>query len=135
MLSWREIEEKILVIFGFTHPYYFTDDRLVEYFYQVAELTDMEVAFAPIVRHCEKIGLPDGKECKGQAVWGVWRTSGLSIYTWEIGKVTIVIHTCKDFQEDKVIEFTKKFFLMRDMEYRVVRFPESVGIGNGEENN
>jgi hypothetical protein len=125
MNSWRDIKEQILVITGFTHPSYFTEDKIARYFIEVSELTGMQIAKMPVFNLFEeKIPLPDGSFCSGLSAWGVWTTSGMSIYTWDIGKITFVIHTCKEFDSKKVVDFTRSYFFLGDYEWDEIKIPK-----------
>lgn len=43
--------------------------------------------------------------------------SGISVYVWSSAKfLSLIIYTCKDFDEQKAIEFTKKFWDITEVE-------------------
>jgi S-adenosylmethionine decarboxylase len=43
--------------------------------------------------------------------------SGISVYVWSNAKfLSLIIYTCKDFDEQKAIEFTKKFWNIVEVE-------------------
>lgn len=43
--------------------------------------------------------------------------SGISVYVWSNAKfLSLIIYTCKDFDEQKAIEFTKKFWNISEVE-------------------
>ena len=51
----------------------------------------------------------------GWSAYMSWKESGMHVYTWEETNerpnfISIDIYTCKDFDLDKVIDFTKKSF-------------------------
>lgn len=54
----------------------------------------------------------------GIAGFIAWVESGCSIYTWDKFKFfTVDIYTCKQFSVEKAVNFTKKFFKCREIEY------------------
>lgn len=43
--------------------------------------------------------------------------SGIAIYVWENAKfVSVVVYTCKPFDEPRAVEFTRRFFVARELE-------------------
>jgi hypothetical protein len=42
------------------------------------------------------------------------KTSGVAIYTWEVGKISITIHTCKEFDTELIRDFTVHHFVMQE---------------------
>jgi S-adenosylmethionine decarboxylase len=44
--------------------------------------------------------------------------SGIAIYVWENAKfVSVVVYTCKQFDERRAIEFTRRFFETTELEH------------------
>jgi S-adenosylmethionine/arginine decarboxylase-like enzyme len=45
--------------------------------------------------------------------------SGVAVYTWESARfLSIIIYTCKAFEEDKALHIVEDFFQLSQMEYK-----------------
>lgn len=45
--------------------------------------------------------------------------SGISLYVWSNAKfMSCVLYTCKEFSVDKAVQFTKKFFKTKELEFQ-----------------
>lgn len=56
----------------------------------------------------------------GEAAWIHWETSGAHFYAWEQPLLffSVDIYTCKAFDVDKVVEFTKDYFEASEVAFR-----------------
>lgn len=125
--SWRDIPDDFLIVQGLTHPYYFTTERLSNFFKDIAKIADMKPLGEPMMVSvpcddtCRQVGgLNEHDFCALQ----FWHTSGVTVYTWDIGKITVVVHSCKDIDYEKVKEFIIGFWHLGDHESFEVRLPK-----------
>ncbi len=45
--------------------------------------------------------------------------SGVALYTWELsGFISLIIYTCKAFDENKALKIVKEFFQLSQMEFK-----------------
>ena len=78
--------------------------EMIGYCTGVTDVLDMTPVSTPICSHDEKYGW---------CAYMHWKESGIHIYSWESRKppfFSIDIYTCKSFEEESVIKFTKDFF-------------------------
>jgi hypothetical protein len=59
----------------------------------------------------------------GEAGWMHWETSGVHAYAWDRTAsfppfLSIDIYTCKPFSPTVAIEFTRRFFRMREVVFK-----------------
>jgi hypothetical protein len=109
-----EIKEFILWIIGISHPFHLGRDNLASYLRRLPSLTDMTPLGEPRIEESKMIMLPDKTYCDGLHAFQLWKTSGVAIYTWEVGKISITIHTCKEFDTELVKDFTVHHFAMQE---------------------
>lgn len=92
--------------------------RLVIEGYPTAILTDMQIK-EYLTRLSTEIGMTTIMEAVthrsdtyGEAAWIHWETSGAHFYSWEQPRLffSVDIYTCKAFDEQKAVGFTKAFF-------------------------
>lgn len=51
----------------------------------------------------------------------IWAESWISVYTWnKFNFMTLDIYSCKDFDENKVLNLTKKYFNIFEIEYKMI---------------
>ncbi|NIQ17064.1 MAG: hypothetical protein GTO02_22570 [Candidatus Dadabacteria bacterium] len=112
-----------MFIQGFAHPNNFTDEAIKNYLTALP----VEIGMTPIGKiHLERnkeIDIGNGETCDGTFAFQLWKTSGVAIYTWDIGKISITIHTCKDFDYEWVCKHTKNFFRFTDYNDPTVILP------------
>lgn len=57
------------------------------------------------------------KENQGYDAFVPLIDSGISVYVWSSSKfLSLIIYTCKDFDENKAINFTKNFWEIKELE-------------------
>jgi len=56
----------------------------------------------------------------GEAAWIHWESSGAHFYAWDQPRLffSVDIYTCKPFDVQDAIRFTKDFFQIKDVEYK-----------------
>ncbi|MBT5022342.1 hypothetical protein HOK51_02740 [Candidatus Woesearchaeota archaeon] len=61
----------------------------------------------------------DGKdENQGYDAFVPLIDSGISLYVWTNSKfLSLIIYTCKDFDEEKAVEVTKEFWKIKEVEF------------------
>lgn len=94
-------------------------ENIREYLLGLAKELDMHVYVdEPIIVSATGHGKPihDGYE-------GIifWVESGAVIYTWEkFNFLTVDIYSCKPFDSEKALEFTKNFFKLTEVESQII---------------
>ena len=80
-----------------------TSDKIKEYLKQLSDVTEMITLIDPITHR---------SDLYGEAAWIHWETSGAHFYAWEkpVLFFSVDIYTCKAFEVNKVVEFTKRYF-------------------------
>lgn len=56
----------------------------------------------------------------GEAAWIHWETSGAHFYAWDVPRLffSVDIYTCKEFDIQDAVKFTKEFFDATEVEYK-----------------
>ena len=78
--------------------------EMIGYCTGVTDVLNMTAVSTPICSHDKKYGW---------CAYMHWKESGMHIYSWESREppfFSIDIYTCKSFEEESVIKFTKDFF-------------------------
>ena len=87
-----------------------------KYLIDVAKVTGMTLLTKPLIFS------PNEREHPvhhGIAGFVAWVESGCSVYTWDYFRFfTVEIYTCKKFDPEKAVQFTRKFFKSKQMVYR-----------------
>ena len=80
-----------------------TDVQIKDYLKKLSDITEMTTLIEPVTHSSDKYGW---------AGWIHWETSGAHFYAWDQPKLffSVDIYTCKAFDADKVIAFTKDYF-------------------------
>ena len=83
-----------------------SQESICEYMTELSNVMDMTIVSQPSFNYEEEYGL---------AAYMCWKESGMHVYTWKETNdrpnfVSIDIYTCKEFDLEKVIEFTKNSF-------------------------
>lgn len=108
-----EIFRQRLLIEGF---YQIKVDRetIKKYFDQVTEALNLRIYSEPIIFSPEGMGK---EENQGFDAFVPLIDSGISLYAWSSSKfLSIVIYTCKGFDESTAIQRTKEFFEIETIE-------------------
>ena len=105
-----EITRQRLVIEGYPKQV-ITDDAIKEYLTQLSSELGMHALITPITHRSDKFGW---------AGWIHWETSGAHFYAWEEPRLffSVDIYTCKSFDAEVAVRFTKDFFSADTIEYR-----------------
>lgn len=105
-----EITRQRLVIEGYPRQA-ITDEAIREYLTQLSSELGMRALITPVTHRSDKFGW---------AGWIHWETSGAHFYAWEVPRLffSVDIYTCKSFDVDVAVRFTKEFFSVDTVEYR-----------------
>jgi S-adenosylmethionine decarboxylase len=97
-----EIHRQRLVIEG-TCLEPITDVEIRRYLRALSEITGMTVLSEPVTHRSDRYGW---------AGWIHWETSGAHFYGWALPRLffSVDIYTCKAFDPNAAIEFTREFF-------------------------
>lgn len=81
-----------------------TDADIKTYLSKLSKIIDMTQLTEAVTHQSPKFGW---------AGWIHWETSGAHFYAWDVPRLffSVDIYTCKAFEPQKAIEFTKEFFL------------------------
>lgn len=87
-----------------------------DYFNKITEALSLKMYGEPIIFS------PAGKgkeENQGYDAFVPLIDSGISVYVWCNSKfVSLILYTCKSFDENKALEVTKDFFKIKEIEYQ-----------------
>ena len=80
-----------------------SDEAICEYLRRLGDVTDMVVLTDPVTHRYPRFGW---------AGWVHWETSGAHFYAWDEPApfFSVDIYTCKPFDPEAVVEFTREFF-------------------------
>lgn len=99
-----EILRQRLVVEGYPKSAeYVSAEKIKEYLRKLSDVTEMITLIDPVTHR---------SEAYGEAAWIHWETSGAHFYAWEkpVLFFSVDIYTCKEFDPQKVVDFTKEFF-------------------------
>lgn len=83
-------------------------ETIKKYFNQITKYLNLKMYGKPIIFSPGGVGK---EENQGYDAFVPLIDSGISVYVWSNAKFfSIIIYTCKDFDEKKAIKFTKDFF-------------------------
>ena len=107
-----EIYRQRLIIEGYP-SFVINDKHIKEYLSKLSEVTEMITLIEPVTHCSDKFGW---------AGWIHWETSGAHFYAWERPRLffSVDVYTCKEFDPQAVVEFTKDFFKTEQIEYKDV---------------
>jgi len=88
-----------------------TDDDIKKYLSELSSIIGMKQLIVPVTHRSDTFGW---------AGWVHWETSGAHFYAWDqpILFYSVDIYTCKAFDPQIAIEYTKKFFGSESVEYK-----------------
>lgn len=88
-------------------------DKIKKYLLELAEVTDMEVLSGPYSYSAHEIGYGG---------WIHWKSSGAHFYSYPTKPPLLIvdIYTCKKFDNETAIEFTREFFDAIELVYKEV---------------
>jgi S-adenosylmethionine decarboxylase len=80
-----------------------TDDQIKDYLKKLSDITEMTTLIEPVTHQ---------SPLYGWAGWIHWETSGAHFYAWDQPLLffSVDIYTCKQFDPEKVEQFTKDYF-------------------------
>ncbi|GAA2582984.1 hypothetical protein GCM10010435_70930 [Winogradskya consettensis] len=96
------IVRRRLVVEGYP-AFTITAGHITAYLRKLSEVTDMVTLIEPVTHRSDRYGW---------AGWIHWETSGAHFYAWEqpLAFFSVDVYTCKDFDPDAVLSFTRDFF-------------------------
>jgi S-adenosylmethionine/arginine decarboxylase-like enzyme len=113
MKQWTEVPDEFLIIRGLSKSSLFTEEKIREYLDSLADLLGMKKIGSPKFEWCSDVPLDETVSCHGVCAVGFWKTSGVTIYTWnEVQKISVCIHSCKDIDVAKAGKYTIRFWDM-----------------------
>ncbi len=94
-------------------PRAFIEPPLIrQYLLGLARVTKMEVLSGPHIYPAFGIGI-----ASGYGSWTHWKTSGATFYSYEAPLITLDCYTCKPFDPEAVVQYTREFFDPIDLEW------------------
>lgn len=105
-----EICRQRLVIEGYpSDP--ITSDMIKEYLSKLSDTIGMSALITPVTHKSKRFGW---------AGWIHWETSGAHFYAWEQPRLffSVDIYTCKAFEPEVAVKFTREFFGISSTESR-----------------
>jgi hypothetical protein len=105
-----EIYRQRAVIEGYPN-HSLSDQEIKDYLSGLSDALDMHKLNEPVTHRSPKYG---------EAAWIHWETSGAHFYAWDQPRLffSVDIYTCKAFDINDAIEFTKNFFAIQHVEYK-----------------
>ena len=95
-----------------------TPSRLKIYLEELSRELKMTIIYGPIVKNLAERINPIHK---GYESVMIWAESGTSVYTWEKSNFfTADIYSCKEFDVEKTVEFTKKSLKTKEIVFKTV---------------
>ncbi|MFX0116655.1 MAG: S-adenosylmethionine decarboxylase [Candidatus Hodarchaeota archaeon] len=90
------------------------EDVIANYFMKITESLNLSMYGEPIIFSPRGEGK---EENQGYDAFVPLIDSGISVYIWSNAKFfSLIIYTCKQFDEEKAIAVTKEFFKVSDIE-------------------
>ncbi len=109
-----DIQRQRLLIEGF-YTIKVNEGVITEYFERVTSALELRMYGKPIIFSPSGIGK---EENQGYDAFIPLIDSGISLYIWSKADfLSVMLYTCKGFDESKAIEITKKFFKMSQVEF------------------
>jgi len=89
------------------------DEEIKKYLSQLSETLDMKTLLPPVTHLSDKFGW---------AGWIHWESSGAHFYAWEKPRLffSVDIYTCKAFDNQRAIDFTRQYFQVSEIAYKAV---------------
>ncbi len=105
-----DIHRQRLVIEGYP-PRPVDDLTVVAYLSQLSDVLGMTRLMEPVTHRSDKYG---------EAGWVHWETSGAHLYAWETPRLflSVDIYTCKRFEVERAVAFTRDFFELSAVEFK-----------------
>ncbi|NTW62245.1 hypothetical protein HGB25_02445 [Candidatus Saccharibacteria bacterium] len=105
-----EIHRQRLVVEGYPGRV-ITDDDIKKYLSDLSSCLGMKQLIEPVTHR---------SDVYGWAGWVHWESSGAHFYAWEQPRLffSVDIYTCKEFKVSSAVDFTKRFFDAKTVEYK-----------------
>lgn len=89
------------------HKQNFDEEKIKKYMVELSDVMNMTIVSMPVSNFLEEYGF---------SAYMSWKESGMHVYTWNANEnrpnfMSIDIYTCKNFDIDTVIQFTKDHFI------------------------
>jgi len=90
-----------------------TDNQIKEYLSKLSDVLNMKTLIQPVTNKSEKFGW---------AGWIHWESSGCHFYAWNkpFPFFSSDIYTCKKFDVNAAVKFTKEFFWAKEIVFKSV---------------
>jgi hypothetical protein len=117
MIMWKNLAPHIirqrLIIEG-TCKNLVTSEKIKEYLSKLSDALNMKTLAEPVTNKSEKFGW---------AGWIHWESSGCHFYAWDkpFPVFSSDIYTCKKFDVETAVKFTKEFFNPIDIVWKEVK--------------
>lgn len=87
------------------------DEDITDYLAKLSDVVEMVTLITPVTHR---------SDLYGWAGWIHWETSGAHFYAWEQPKLffSVDIYTCKEFDPQVAVAFTKDYFKTTQIEYK-----------------
>lgn len=87
------------------------DEEIKEYLKKLSDCLNMTTLIEPVTHR---------SPLYGEAAWIHWETSGAHFYAWDTPRLffSVDIYTCKPFNPQDAVKFTKQFFGAKELEYK-----------------
>src|SRR4051794_1554743 len=88
-----------------------TDEEIKDYLTKLSDCLKMKTLIEPVTHRSDTFGW---------AGWIHWETSGAHFYAWEqpILFFSVDIYTCKEFDEQTAVDFTRDYFQASTVEFK-----------------
>ena len=107
-----EIYRQRLIVEGIpTKP--INDEEIKKYLSQLSDTLAMQTLLPPVTHRSDKFGW---------AGWIHWESSGAHFYAWDQPRLffSVDIYTCKAFDNQRAIDFTRQYFQASEIAYKAV---------------
>lgn len=108
------IKRQRLLIEGF-YSIEVNESIIKSYFNDITHYLNLRIYGEPIIFSPKS--LEGKKENQGYDAFVPLIDSGISVYIWSSSKfISLIIYTCKDFDENNAVEFTQSFWMISEVE-------------------
>ncbi len=85
--------------------------EIKDYLRKLSDVLGMKTLIDPITHR---------SDLYGEAAWIHWETSGAHFYAWDVPRLffSVDIYTCKKFDIQDAVKFTKKYFNASKIEFK-----------------
>lgn len=86
-------------------------EAIKRYLKELSDVLNMKTLIEPVTHRSDKYG---------EAGWIHWESSGAHFYAWEQPRLffSVDIYTCKQFNVDDAVNFTRDFFRANPVEFK-----------------